>query len=400
MTEPFLLTNLTAVTMMADGPGYGLIRNAGLAIENGYITWTGALPTCPLKYAKTPKHDCGGRLVTPALIDCHTHIVYGGHRAKEFEMRLEGASYEEIAYAGGGIVSTVTATRDTSESNLLAAALRRVDTLIAQGVATIEIKSGYGLDQETELKMLRVARAIARLRPVHITTSFLGAHAAPAGHDKNTYIDEVCIPALKRAHAEGLVDAIDGFCEGIAFNSDQIRRVFETARALGLRVKLHADQLSNTGGTALAAEFDALSADHVEYADDADVAKLAASGSVAVLLPGAFYTIREKQIPPINAFRSHNVPMAVATDWNPGSSPLGSILLAMNMACTLFRLTPAEALAGTTRNAARALGFCDRGTLAKGQRADLAIWDVTTPAELSYGIGTNPLHKRIFGGIL
>jgi imidazolonepropionase len=400
MTEPFLLTNLTAVTMMADGPGYGLIRNAGLAIENGYITWTGALPTCPLKYAKTPKHDCGGRLVTPALIDCHTHIVYGGHRAKEFEMRLEGASYEEIAYAGGGIVSTVTATRDTSESNLLAAALRRVDTLIAQGVATIEIKSGYGLDQETELKMLRVARAIARLRPVHITTSFLGAHAAPAGHDKNTYIDEVCIPALKRAHAEGLVDAIDGFCEGIAFNSDQIRRVFETARALGLRVKLHADQLSNTGGTALAAEFDALSADHVEYADDADVAKLAASGSVAVLLPGAFYTIREKQIPPINAFRSHNVPMAVATDWNPGSSPLGSILLAMNMACTLFRLTPAEALAGTTRNAARALGFCDRGTLAKGQRADLAIWDVTTPAELSYEIGTNPLHKRIFGGIL
>ncbi|MDG1459747.1 MAG: imidazolonepropionase [Pseudoprimorskyibacter sp.] len=400
MTEPFLLTNLTAVTMMADGPGYGLIRNAGLAIENGYITWTGALPTCPLKYAKTPKHDCGGRLVTPALIDCHTHIVYGGHRAKEFEMRLEGASYEEIAYAGGGIVSTVTATRDTSESNLLAAALRRVDTLIAQGVATIEIKSGYGLDQETELKMLRVARAIARLRPVHITTSFLGAHAAPAGHDKNTYIDDVCIPALKRAHAEGLVDAIDAFCEGIAFNSDQIRRVFETARALGLRVKIHADQLSNTGGTALAAEFDALSADHVEYADDADVAKLAASGSVAVLLPGAFYTIREKQIPPINTFRSHNVPMAVATDWNPGSSPLGSILLAMNMACTLFRLTPAEALAGTTRNAARALGFRDRGTLAKGQRADLAIWDVTTPAELSYGIGTNPLHKRIFGGIL
>ncbi|WP_299675477.1 imidazolonepropionase [uncultured Roseobacter sp.] len=400
MSEPILLTRLTAATLADTASGYGLLANAGLAIESGRISWIGPMQDCPVDIAKLPTHDFEGRLVTPALIDCHTHLVHGGDRAQEFEMRLEGASYEEIARAGGGIVSTVTATRETSENDLLAAALRRVDALIAEGVATVEIKSGYGLDHDTELKMLRVARTVARSRPIHVSTSFLGAHAVPAGANADTYIDDVCIPALTAAHAEGLVDAVDGFCEGIAFDAAQIRRVFEAARALGLPVKLHAEQLSNIGGTALAAEFGALSADHVEYASDADVQALARSGSVAVILPGAFYAIREEQRPPIEAFRKHGVPMAVATDWNPGSSPLGSVLLAMNMACTLFRMTPAEALAGTTRNAARALGLSDRGTLAAGQRADLAIWDVNAPAELSYGIGINPLHKRIFGGVV
>jgi imidazolonepropionase len=400
MSEPIRLTNLTAATMAASASGYGLIEGACISIEQGMISWVGPMQDCPADKAALPSHDCGGRLVTPALIDCHTHIVHGGNRAQEFEMRLEGASYEAIARAGGGIVSTVTATRETSEDDLLASALRRADALIGEGVATLEIKSGYGLDVETELKMLRVARAVGRARPVHVSTSFLGAHAVPAGVEADSYIDETCIPALKAAHAEGLVDVVDGFCEGIAFDAAQIRRVFEAAKALGVPVKLHAEQLSNIGGTALAAEFGALSADHVEHATDADAQALAKAGSVAVILPGAFYAIREEQAPPIGAFRKHGVPMAVATDWNPGSSPLGSLLLAMNMACTLFRMTPAEALAGTTRNAARALGYRDRGTLEVGQRADLAIWDVSSPAELSYGIGINPLHKRIFGGVL
>jgi imidazolonepropionase len=398
MSDSVLLTHLKAATMVDTASGYGLIKDAGIALEQGQIRWVGQIHDCPAEIAKLPTHDCGGRLVTPALIDCHTHIVHGGNRAQEFEMRLEGASYEEVARAGGGIVSTVKATRETSEEDLLEATLRRADALISEGVATIEIKSGYGLDHDTELKMLRVARAVASARPINVSTSFLGAHAVPAGTDADSYIDDICIPTLKTAHAEGLVDVVDGFCEGIAFDTAQMRRVFEAARALGLPVKLHAEQLSNIGGTALAAEFDALSADHVEYASDADAEALARSGSVAVILPGAFYAIREEQAPPIAAFRKHGVHMAVATDWNPGSSPLGSVLLAMNMACTLFRLTPAEALAGTTRSAARALGFSDRGTLAAGQRADLAIWNVTSPAELSYGIGINPLHKRIFGG--
>ena len=398
MSDSVLLTHLKAATMVDTASGYGLIKDAGIALEQGQIRWVGQIHDCPAEIAKLPTHDCGGRLVTPALIDCHTHIVHGGNRAQEFEMRLEGASYEEVARAGGGIVSTVKATRETSEEDLLEATLRRADALISEGVATIEIKSGYGLDHDTELKMLRVARAVASARPINVSTSFLGAHAVPAGTDADSYIDDICIPTLKTAHAEGLVDVVDGFCEGIAFDTAQMRRVFEAARALGLPVKLHAEQLSNIGGTALAAEFDALSADHVEYASDADAEALARSGSVAVILPGAFYAIREEQAPPIAAFRKHGVHMAVATDWNPGSSPLGSVLLAMNMACTLFRLTPAEALAGTTRSAARALGFSDRGTLAAGQRADLAIWNVTSPAELSYGIGINPLHKRMFGG--
>ena len=315
-------------------------------------------------------------------------------------MRLNGASYEEIARAGRGIVSTVGATRAASEADLLASALPRVDALIAQGVSMIEVKSGYGLDVASELKMLRVARALGQQRAIRIATSFLGAHAVPKGMDADTYIDTVCLPTLEAAHAEGLVDAVDGFCEGIAFDTKQIERVFGKARALGLPVKLHAEQLSRIGGTALAAKYGALSADHVEYATSADAAALAASGTVAVLLPGAFYTIHETQAPPVQAFRDHGVPMAVGTDWNPGSSPLGSILLAMNMACTLFRMTPAEALAGTTCNAARALGLTDCGVIATGMRADLAIWNVGDPAELSYGIGINPLHQRVFGGAL
>jgi imidazolonepropionase len=400
MTSPFLLTGLTAATMSDNGTGYGLIDDAALVVEGEMIAWVGAMSDLPSEFSSLEERGFGGRLVTPALIDCHTHIVHGGNRAQEFEMRLEGASYEATARAGGGIVSTVTATRDSSETELLAAALRRADALIAEGVATIEIKSGYGLDRDTELKMLRVARSVGQARPIHVVTSFLGAHAVPAGSDANTYIDDICIPTLRAAHAMGLVDAVDGFCEGIAFDVAQIRRVFEVAQQLGLPLKLHAEQLSHIGGTTLAAEFSALSADHVEYATDADAAALAKSGTVAVILPGAFYAIREDQAPPIDAFRKHGVTMAVATDWNPGSSPLGSVLLAMNMACTLFRLTPAEALAGTTRNAAHALGLSDRGMIAAGMRADLAIWDVQTPAALSYGIGINPLHARVFGGLL
>lgn len=400
MGDAILLTHLSVATMAGDSAGYDLIKDAGIVLKGSKIAWVGAISERPSEFANLEEHSCGDRLVTPALIDCHTHIVHGGNRAREFEMRLEGATYEEVARAGGGIVSTVKATRETSQDALLASALRRADALIAEGVATIEIKSGYGLDRDTELKMLRVARTVAQERPIHVATSFLGAHAVPAGTDADTYIDEVCIPTLKAAHAEGLVDAVDGFCEGIAFDTAQMRRVFEVAKELGLPVKLHAEQLSNAGGTALAAEFGALSADHVEYASEADAADLARSGTVAVILPGAFYTIREDQAPPIESFRRNTVPMAVGTDWNPGSSPLGSLLLAMNMACTLFRVTPAEALAGTTCNAARALGLTDRGVIAKGKRADLAIWDVQSPAELSYGIGINPLHKRIFGGNL
>ena len=398
MPDRLLLTDLTAATMVPGLGSYGVIEEAAICLEGAAIRWVGPADDMPEEFRDAPARSLGGRLVTPALIDCHTHIVHGGHRAREFEMRLEGASYEEIARAGGGIVSTVSATRAADESTLLADALPRIDALIAEGVGTVEIKSGYGLDRETELRMLRVARRIGEMRPVSVVTSFLGAHAVPAGADADRYIDEVCLPALEAAHAEGLVDAVDGFCEGIAFDTGQVARVFDRAAALGLPVKLHAEQLSHMGGTALAARYGALSADHVEYASVADARALAGAGSVAVLLPGAFYTLRERQAPPVQAFREAGVPMAVATDLNPGSSPLGSLLLAMNMACTLFRLTPEEALAGTTRHAARALGLTDRGEIRAGLRADLAVWDVETPAELSYRIGSNPLYRRIFGG--
>jgi imidazolonepropionase len=398
MPPSFVLTDLDVATMAADAADYGLQRDAVIAVSKGVIDWVGAASDLPRDYTALDRHPQGGRLVTPALIDCHTHVGHGGNRAREFEMRLNGASYEEIARAGGGIVSTVTATRDASEAALSASALPRIDALIAQGVGTVEVKSGYGLDRDTEIKMLRVARSLGRERPVRIVTTFLGAHAVPKGMTADSYIDDICLPALEAAHAEGLVDAVDGFCEGIAFDTAQIARVFDRARALGLPVKLHAEQLSHIGGTALAAKYKALSADHVEYATEADAMALAASGTVAVVLPGAFYTIHETQAPPVQAFRDHGVPMAVGTDWNPGSSPLGSLLLAMNMACTLFRLTPEEALFGTTRNAARALGLTDCGMIAPGMRADLAIWDVRDPAELSYGIAINPLHQRLFGG--
>ena len=397
MTEIRLLTNVLAATMA--GEGYGLVRDAAIAIQEGRIAWVGCASQVPAAFAGAVREDMGGRLVTPALIDCHTHIVHGGNRAKEFEMRLEGASYEEIARSGGGIVSTVAATREASEEALLAVALTRADALIAEGVGVVEIKSGYGLSLEDELKMLRVARAVEKARPLRVMTSFLGAHAVPKGMGADAYIDEVCIPALEAAHADGLVDAVDGFCEGIAFDTAQIARVFDKAKALGLPVKLHAEQLSHQGGTQLAARYGALSADHVEYANDADARALAEAGSVAVVLPGAFYTLHETQKPPVEAFRENGVPMAVATDWNPGSSPMGSLLLAMNMACTLFGLTPAEALAGTTCHAARALGLNDCGTIEGGKRADLAVWDVTDPAELSYGIGINPLYQRIIGDL-
>lgn len=381
---------------MSPGAPYGLIPDAAIAVRGGRIAAVG--PAAEVAAADLPVRDLGGRLVTPALVDCHTHVVFGGNRAREFEMRLEGASYEEVARAGGGIVSTVRATRAADEAALLAAALPRVDAMLAEGVATIEVKSGYGLDMDTELRMLRVAREIGRVRPVRVVTSFLGAHAVPAGAEADAYIDEVCIPTLRAAHAEGLVDAVDGFCEGIAFSPAQIARVFDVARELGVPVKLHAEQLSNLGGAKLAAGYGALSADHLEYLDEAGVAAMAAAGTVAVILPGAFYTLRETQAPPIALFRGHGVAMAVASDCNPGSAPMTSLLLAMNMACTLFRMTPEEALAGATRVAAQALGLTDCGVIAPGMRADLAVWDVEHPSELAYRIGFNPLHARIFGG--
>ncbi|PVH27741.1 imidazolonepropionase [Pararhodobacter oceanensis] len=396
--QDYALHDINAATMQVASGGYGLIEDAAVVVAGGKIAWVGKRADQPAQFAGLAIHKLGGRLVTPALIDCHTHIVYGGNRAREFEMRLNGASYEEVARAGGGIASTVSATRSESQAELLKKALVKADALIAQGVAVIEVKSGYGLDRDSELKMLRVARQIAQHRPVRVKTTFLGAHAVPKGMNPDAYIDDICIPTLEAAHAEGLVDAVDGFCEGIAFDTAQIERVFQKAQALGLPVKLHSDQLSNIGGTPLAARYGALSVDHVEYADEMGVEAMAAAGSVAVILPGAFYTIHETQKPPIAAFRKHNVPMAVATDWNPGSSPLGSLLLAMNMGCTLFALTPAEALAGTTSNAARALGLIDCGMIAAGMRADLAVWDVEEPGELSYGIGINPLHARIYGG--
>lgn len=391
-----VLSGVRIATMT--GGGYGLIEHGVIAIRDGVIAHVGQ--GIPEDFAGVTPEDMGGRLVTPALIDCHTHLVFGGNRALEFEMRLNGASYEEVARAGGGIVSTVRDTRAADEAALVEGALARLDALIAEGVGVVEVKSGYGLDLDTELRMLRAARTLGVRRNVAVRTSFLGAHAVPAEYKDrpDAYLDEVCIPALKAAHAEGLVDAVDGFCEGIAFDCKQIARVFDVAKGLGLPVKLHAEQLSHLGGTTLAAEYGALSADHVEYANDEDARALAAAGTVAVLLPGAFYTLRETQMPPVQAFRDHGVAIALATDCNPGSSPLASLLLTLNMGCTLFRLTPEEAMAGVTCHAARALGLTDRGEIAPGYRADLAVWDVETPGELAYRIGFNPLFARIIGG--
>ncbi|MGL6209691.1 MAG: imidazolonepropionase [Paracoccaceae bacterium] len=391
-----LLTNAVVATMpnTSGTNGYGLTES--VLIDGDRILWTGPRANAP----KAPEYDCGGRLVTPGLIDCHSHIVFAGSRAQEFEARLNGATYEEIARAGGGILSTVTATRAASEDDLLEQALQRLDQMIATGTTTVEIKSGYGLTIQDELKLLRTARRLATKRDITIKTTHLAAHAIPPEYASraDAYIDEIAIPSMHAADASGLIDAVDAFCETIAFTVPQVNRLFTAARALNLPVKLHAEQLSNLEGAALAAHHTALSADHLEYLCPTGIAAMAAAGTTAVILPGAFYTLRETQFPPIAALRAAKVPMAVATDCNPGSSPMTSLPLAMNMACTLFRMTPLEALQGTTTHAARALGLTDRGTIAPGMRADLCLWDATHPADLSYRIGATPLYKRITGG--
>ncbi|KMO38674.1 imidazolonepropionase [Methylobacterium tarhaniae] len=398
---PQVWRNVRLATLAPGLPGIGAVEHGALAIRDGRILYAGPeadLPGEALAGAETI--DGEGRWITPGLIDCHTHLVWAGDRAQEFELRLAGASYEEVARAGGGIVSSVGALRAASEDDLVRQTLPRLDALISEGVTTVEVKSGYGLDLPSERKALRAARRLGALRPVGIRTTFLGAHALPpeAGGDKDAYIAEVADSMLPALATDGLVDAVDAFCEGIAFSPEQVERVFGRARALGLPVKLHADQLSNLGGAALAARHHALSADHLEHTDEAGAAAMAKSGTVAVLLPGAYYFIRETKLPPVGLFRQYGVPMAVATDANPGTSPLTSLLLAMNMAATLFRLTVDECLAGTTREAARALGISSEvGTLESGKRADLAVWSVERPAELVYRMGFNPLHARIRG---
>lgn len=392
------------IASMEVGAGpWGAIRDAALGVKDGRVAWIGPradLPGPPEGMARKVC-DFPGQWITPGLIDCHTHLVHGGDRAREFEMRLEGASYEEIARAGGGIVSTVKATRAADEATLLDSAAKRLAALTREGITAIEIKSGYGLDLETELKQLRVARRLGEQAGVTVRTTFLGAHALPAEFEgrADDYIDFVCAESLPAAAEAGLADAVDAFCESIAFSPAQTERVFRRAAELDLPVKLHADQLSDLDGAALAARHGALSADHLEYTGEAGVKAMAAAGTVAVLLPGAFYTLREVQLPPIDLFRRHGVPIAIATDSNPGSSPATSILLMLNMACTLFRMTPEEALAGVTRNAARALGMqATNGVLARGKAADFCIWNIAEPAELAYRIGFNPLDRRVRAG--
>jgi len=394
-----LLTGALIAPDACDARG-GYARAATIGIDDGRIAFVGDPVGIPAGFADARCEALGGRLVTPGLIDCHTHLVYAGSRAREFELRQQGATYETIMRAGGGIFSTVAATRAASAEELLAGALKRIDRLIAEGVTTVEIKSGYGLDRDTELRMLRVARDIENHRAIRIRTTFLGAHAFPKDVGADAYLDEMCLPTLREAAAQGLVDAVDGFCENVGFSAQQMARVFDVARDLGLPVKLHAEQLSDQGGAALAARYGALSADHLEYVGDDGIAAMAASGMVAVLLPGAFYTLREKQPPPVEKLRAAGVPMALATDGNPGSAPMSSILLAMNMGAVLFGLTPEEALRGVTEHAAHALGLTDRGRIEVGMRADLAIWDVADPAELSYRIGDAPLYQRVFEGRL
>jgi imidazolonepropionase len=398
-----LWRNARLATLAEGRPGLGIVDKGAVVTEGDRIVFAGPeseLPASAIEKAEI--NDLEGRWVTPGLVDCHTHIVYGGNRAREFEMRLKGATYEEIARAGGGIVSSVNATKALSLNGLVAAALPRLDALLSEGVTTIEVKSGYGLNVEAELKMLRAARALESVRPVRVVTSYLGAHATPVEYKgrNDDYITDVVLPGLERAHAEGLVDAVDGFCEGIAFSTADIGRVFDKARGLGIPVKLHAEQLSNLGGAKLAASYGALSADHLEYLDEDGARAMAAAGTVAVLLPGAFYAINETQKPPVQMLRDAGVHIAIATDCNPGTSPLTSLLLTMNMSATLFRLTVEECIAGATREGARALGLLgETGTIEVGKSADLAIWDIESPAELVYRIGFNPLHARIFKGV-
>ena len=395
-----LWTNARLATMTADGAPYGAIEDGALAVADGHIAWVGPRAELPATPANIV-HDAGGRWITPGLIDCHSHIVYGGARAAEFELRLEGASYAEIARAGGGIVSTVAETRMAGEDALFDSAARRIADLRAEGLTTIEIKSGYGLDRDTEIRMLRVARRLGEALPVTVRTSFLGAHALPGEYQgrPGDYIDFVCAEVMPAVHAEGLADAVDGFCETIGFTLDETERVFAAARRHGLPVKLHAEQLSDQGGARLAARYGALSADHLEYLSDEGVAAMAGAETVAVLLPGAFYFLGETKLPPLDALRGHGVAIAIATDSNPGSSPVTSLLLMLNMACTLFRMTPEEALAGVTRNAAKALGMAaTHGTLEAGRAADFALWEIERPAELAYRIGANPCAGVVQAG--
>ena len=392
-----LFTNVNLASMAA---GYGELRDGAIGVAAGRIAWIGPRAQAP---SAAVVHDCAGRWLTPGLIDCHTHIVHAGNRSDEFEARLNGATYEEISAAGGGIMSTVRATREASDDELLRQSLPRILTLLAEGVTTIEIKSGYGLTFEAEAKMLRVARRLGALLPVDVATTFLGAHALPpeyAGR-ADDYVAHICEHMLPQLAALGLVDAVDAFCERIGFSNAQAERVFAAARMHGLPVKLHAEQLSDQRGAELVARFKGLSADHLEHLTDAGIAAMAGAGTVAVLLPGAYYFLRDTTPPPVAALRAAGVPMAVATDCNPGTSPMTSLLLAMNMACTLWRLTPQEALAGVTINAARALGReADIGSLEVGKRADFALWDIARPADLSYAIGLNPCRAVVNAGVL
>ncbi len=405
MAWDLLFINVHLATMAGDGAhdesGYGAILDGAIAVKDGRIAWLGPRAALPTNQAATV-HDGGGCWLTPGLIDCHTHIVHAGNRSGEFEARLNGATYEDIARAGGGIMSTVRATRAASADELLAQSLPRVRSLLAEGVTTIEIKSGYGLDLASEEKMLRVARRIGRELPVQVASTFLGAHALPPEYvgRADDYIDAVCAMIAPLA-AAGLVDAVDAFCERIGFSHEQTERVFQAAQAHGLPVKLHAEQLSDQRGAELVARYDGLSADHLEHLSSEGIAAMAAAGTVAVLLPGAYYFLRDTNAPPVSALRALGVPMAVATDCNPGTSPMTSLLLAMNMVCTLWRLTPQEALAGCTVHAARALGLHDQvGTLAVGKRADFALWRIARPGELAYAIGFNPCQGVVNAGIL
>lgn len=399
MSDRYILTDARLAPMCTEAE-LGYSRSGAIVVEDDEIAFVGAEDSIPERFSQAQRRTLEGCLVTPGLIDCHTHLIYHGSRAREFEMRQTGASYEEIMRAGGGIFSTVEATRSASDEELLLGALARIDRLIAEGVTTVEIKSGYGLDIETELRMLRIARMVEQHRPIRIRTTFLGAHAFPKQMEADDYLSEICFPAMDAAAAEGLVDAVDGFCETVGFSARQIDRVFEHAAKLDLPVKLHAEQLSDQGGAILAAGYRALSADHLEFLSEEGVAAMAVAGTVAVLLPGAFYMLKETQKPPVESLRQAGVPMAVATDSNPGSSPMTSLLLAMNMGATLFGLSPQECLEGVTGNAARALGLTHVGQLKPGMRADLNIWDFTDPAELTYRMGDAPLKERIFGGVV